>query len=67
MIKKAMPQNSNEQIMSTSYSQKRVIKEAKFSLQIFGGLDRIILKKFHRTTIIWYEKLAPIGRKCFIE
>ena len=39
MMKKPMPQNSDKQITFTSYSQKRITKEAKLILQILGGLD----------------------------
>ena len=49
------------------YSQKQITKEVKFPLQIFGGSDHILLKKFYRTINIWYSKLAPIRRKFFIE
>ena len=66
MIKKPMPQNSNK-IKSTSYSQKQIAKEAKFPLQIFGGLDFILLKSFYPTIIFWYAKMAPIRRKYFIK
>ena len=63
--KKLRPQNAIKQITLTSYSQKRMTKEAK--LQIFGWLDIILLKRCYRTVIIWYAKLAPKRRKCFIE
>ena len=39
---------------------------AKFFLQIFGGLDLILLKRCYQTKIIRYAKLAPIRRKYFI-
>ena len=54
------------QIMYTSYSQKRIIKAANFHSQIFDGLARILSKKYCQTIIIWYAKLAPTRRKCFI-
>ena len=45
----------------------QINKKAKFPLQIFGGLDHILLKKYYRTIVIWYSKLAPIKRKFFTE
>ena len=51
--------------MYRSYSQKRIIKGAKFHSQNFGGLARTLLKRCYRTTIIWYAKLAPTRSKCF--
>ena len=50
-----------------SYSQKRITKEAKFRLHLFGALDVILLKKCYRKIFIWYSKLAPTRRKRFIE
>ena len=65
--KKPKPQNLNQPIMFTSYSQKQITKEAKFTLQIFFGLDLILLKRCYRTINNWYAKLAPIRRKYFIQ
>ena len=45
------------------YSQKQITKEVNIPLQNFVGLDHILLKKYYRTIIIWYAKLAPIKRK----
>ena len=59
-------QSSKKQIMYTSHSRKRIIKGLKFCLQNFGGLGRTFLKMCYLTTIIWYAKLAPTRRKCFI-
>ena len=67
MIKKPMPQNLNNLIAFTFYSQKPNTKEAKFPLQIFGGMGHISLKKYYRTIFICYAKSAPIRRKHFIE
>ena len=57
-----MPQNWNNLIMFTFCSQKQITREVKIPLQISGGLDHILLRKYYRTTIIWYAKLAPINR-----
>ena len=62
-----MPPNLNILITFIFYSQKKITKEVIFLLQIFGGLDHIFLKKYYRTIIFWYAKLAPIKRKFFIE
>ena len=40
---------------------------AKFPLQIFGGLEIILLKRCYRTINIWYAIMAPKRRKYFIE
>ena len=66
-LKKPMRQNLNKLITFTSYSQKQITRNAKLFLQVFGGLDLILLKRCYETVIIWYAKLAPIGRKYFIE
>ena len=60
---------SKQKKPSTSlyYSQKQVTKGKKFSLQIFGGSDLILLKRCYQTIIIWCAKLARIRRKFFIE
>ena len=63
MIKKLMPQNLNILFPFTFYSLKQITKEVKFPFQISGGLDHMLLKKYYRTIIIWYAKLAPIKRK----
>ena len=39
----------------------------KSHYRFLGGLDLILLKKSYRKTFIWYGKLAPMRRKCFIE
>ena len=65
--KKPMLQNSNKPITFTTYSQKQITKEAKFLSQIFRGLVHILLKRSYQTITICYGKLAPIGRKYFIE
>ena len=62
-----MPQNLNDLITFTLYSQKQITKDAKFPLQIFGGLDHIFLKKYYQTINIWYAKFAPVRRKFFTE
>ena len=49
-----------------SYSWKRINKGAKLHLQNFVGLARSLLKKYYQITIIWYAKVAPTRRKCFI-
>ena len=67
MIKKPEPQISNKQITLTFYSQKRITKEAKFPLKIFGGWYFLFLKRCYTIIITWYGKLAPIRRKCFFE
>ena len=67
MTKRPRPQNLNKLTTFTYYSQKQIIKEAKFFLQIFGGLDPILLKRCYQTKINLYAKLAPIRRKYFIE
>ena len=67
MIEKPMPQNLNKPTTFTYYSQKQITKEAKFPIEIFGGLDLILMKMCYQTIFIWYAKLAPIGRKYFIE
>ena len=64
--KKPTLQNLKKQIMYKSCSQKRIIKAAKFHSQNFDGLARILSKKYDPTIIIWYAKLAPTRRKCFI-
>ena len=64
---KPMPQNWNKPITSLYYSQKQIIKGVKFLLQIFSGLDHILLKRCYPTIIVWYAKLALIRRKFFIE
>ena len=46
---------------------KQITKGPKFPLQIFGGLDHILLKRFCRARHIWYAKFAPIRRKFFLE
>ena len=53
--KKPMPKNSNKLNTFTSYSQKRITKEAKYLLQFFVGLEFILLKKFHQKlgTLNW--------------
>ena len=65
--KKPMPQNLNNLITFTFYSQKQFTKEAEFLLQIFDGLDHILFQKYYRTINIWYAKMAPIKRKFFTE
>ena len=67
MIKRPMPQNLNKPITFTSYSRKQITKEAKFVLQIFGGLDLLLLKRCYRTINIWFVNLAPTRRKYFLE
>ena len=62
-----MPQNLNKPITSTIYSQKRTTKETELSVEIFDGLDHILLKRCYRARIIWYAKLAPRKRKFSIE
>ena len=52
--------------MYTSWSQKRIIKGVKFHLQNFDGLALTLLKSCYLTAIIWYARLAPTRRKCFI-
>ena len=59
-------QNLKMQIMYTSYSRKRITKAAKSLIQNFVGLARILSKKCYQTIIIWYAKMAPTRRKCFI-
>ena len=59
-------QNSKRQNMYNFYRRKRIIKEVKLRLQIFGGLALKLLKKCYRTTIIWYPNMARTRRKCFI-
>ena len=65
--KKPKLHNLNKPITSTYHGQKKITKGAKLSLQIFSGLDHILLKRCYRTMIIWYAKLAPIRPKFFIE
>ena len=50
--KKLTPQDSNKQITFASGSLKQIIMQAKFPLQIFGGLDITFLKRCYRTIII---------------
>ena len=45
MIKRPRPQNLNKPNMSLHYSQEQITNGAKVPLQIFGGLDHIILKR----------------------
>ena len=59
-------QSSEKHIMYTSHSPKRITTGEKLPLQNFSGLGRILLKRCYRTTIMWYAKLAPTRRKCFI-
>ena len=54
--KKPMPQNLNQPITITFYSQKQITKEAKFPLQIFGGLDLISLKRCHEQQLFGTQK-----------
>ena len=61
--KKPIPQNVNNLITFTFYSQKQINKEAKFPLQILGGMDHILLKEYYRIIIIWHTILGPIKRK----
>ena len=42
---------------------KRIIREAKFHSQTFGGSGHILLRKYYPTIIMWYAKLAPIKHK----
>ena len=56
-----------KQVTFTSYNQKWITKEAKFFSQTSDGLDPILSKRWYQTTIIWYSKLAPIGRKYLVE
>ena len=67
MIKKPRLQNLNKPITFTYYSEKQTTKGAKFPLQLFGGLDHIILKRCYRTINFWNAKLAPKGCNFFIE
>ena len=62
-----MPQIWNRTITSSYYSQKQTTKGVKFPLQISAGSDHISLKRCYQTIIIWYAKLALIGRKFFTE
>ena len=68
LIKTKRPtlQSSKKQNMFMSYSRKLIIKGVKFHIQKFCGLARTLLKMCYRTTNIWYAKLAPTRRKCFI-
>ena len=59
-------QSSKNQNTYMSYSRKRFIKAVKFPLENFGGLARTLLKRCYRITFIWYARLAPTRRKCFI-
>ena len=52
IINNPTPQNLKKQSMFKSYSREPISKEANFILQIFGGLDLILLKRCYRTTII---------------
>ena len=64
MIKKQVAQNSNHQNTFTSYSPKRITKEANFPLQIFGGLDLIFLKGVAEQlfgTQNWHQKTASVS------
>ena len=49
-----------------SDNRKRIIKGVKFFLRYIGGLAPTIWKKCYILTVIWYKKLAPTRRKCFI-
>ena len=62
MIKKPMLQNLNRPITFTYYSQTQITKGAKLPLQIFGGLDHIILKRCYRTIIICTNKTSILHR-----
>ena len=42
-------------------------QRTKLSLQVFRGLDHIILKKYYRPKLIWYAKLAPRRRNFFVK
>ena len=64
--KRSTLQNLKKQIMYTSFSRKRIIKAAKFHSQNSAGLARTLSKQYCQTIIIWYAKLAPTRRKCFI-
>ena len=64
--KKPTLQNLKKQITYISCSRKRIIKAAKFHLQNSVGLARTLSKKYYQIIIIWYGKLAPTRRKCFI-
>ena len=66
MTKRPTLQNSKKQIMCTSCNRKPIIKVAKFHSQNFDGLACTLSKKYYQRTIIWYAKLAPKRRKCFI-
>ena len=66
-IKKQCFKTQTSRLRFTSYSQKWITTEASFPLQIFGGLDYILLKRCYRTIFIKSAKLAPIRRKHFIK
>ena len=61
--KKPMPQNWNNLTMFTSYSRKQITREVNLPLQISGGLDHKLLRKYYPAIIVWYAKLTPIKRK----
>ena len=44
-------------------SQKQITEEVNSPLQIFGGFDHILVKRYCLTIIFWYAKLAPKKRK----
>ena len=62
-----MPQNWNNLTTFTSYRWNQITREVKFPLQISGGLDHILLRKYYPTIIMWYAKLAPMKRKFWTE
>ena len=53
-----MPQNLNNLITFTFYSQKQITKEVNFPLLIFGGLDHIVLKKVLPNNISLIRKIG---------
>ena len=61
MIKKLKPRSLNKLNTCTYCNQKQITKGATPPLQIFSGLDHILLRSYYRT--ISYAKLAPLRRK----
>ena len=58
--------SSKMQITYMSYSRNQIIEGVNFFLRTFVGLAPTFLKRCYLLTFIWYAKLAPTRRKCFI-
>ena len=59
-------QSSNKHVSYMSYSWKQIMKGSNFFMRIFSRLAPTLLKYWYLITIIWYARLAPTRRQCFI-